>query len=335
MKNKISILRGAASLALLSVFLALPVRAQLTIEFAGQKNALQFNYGGVGISFPALQISSGNAGTGAGSVITLVTGQSVTSSGVALSPITTTTPITIGIGANAETVTPTAVSNCNLPAVITPGPGTPSCTVTANLSNTHGPQEPVTSGTYGLQEALNRASGQGGGAVIIDAAWSTAGGTNAMVAAATFPANVTLVDNRLGGAGGSVNLTISISNAAFLASNATPVVVLPAPGAGNEWDIIDMVVENKNAGVAYANGGVSALYFGTSSSGVLASATVAASFFTSPTVAHSIKVAGALADTASSSIANAGVVFTNPTANFITGTGTVILKVSARLLTGL
>ena len=95
-----------------------------------------------------------------------------------------------------------------------------------------------------------------------------------------------------------------------------------------------MFLENVNT-VAYANGGALALYYGTSSAGSLASATVAATFLTSPTANHVIKVAGALADTASSAVVGAGVVLANPTADFITGAGSMKLRVTARLLTGL
>src|SRR5574340_1585726 len=156
-----------------------------------------------------------------------------------------------------------------------------------------------------------------------------------MLDAATIPAGVSVLDNRSGGGGGVGTYTVTIANAQVLTNNSVPTPVLAAPGAGNMWDIIDLVVENKNTGTAYASGGAMALYYGTSSSGVLATATIAATFLTSPTAAQVIKVAGALASTLASSIVNTGLVFTNPTADFATGTGTVILKVTARLITGL
>ena len=179
-------------LALLAVPL---IHAQIVTEFAGSKNALQFYYGGPGISFPALSVASGNAATGASQTITLVSGNSVNSGGVSLNPINVNAPITVGIGANAETVTPTAVSNCNLGAAIIAGPGTPQCTITATFNNIHGPQEPVISGTYGLQEAINRAQGQGGGIITIDASWRKAGGTNTIIGAAAGFSSVYILDN--------------------------------------------------------------------------------------------------------------------------------------------
>ncbi len=45
MKNKISILRGAASLALLSAFLALPARAQLhRVRWPEERHAVQLRW---------------------------------------------------------------------------------------------------------------------------------------------------------------------------------------------------------------------------------------------------------------------------------------------------
>lgn len=290
-------------------------------------NAIEYNYGGAGSGSPsALAVYIGTSATGAGTV-TLAYGQVGLSDGTNVAPLATTAPITIGAGSNAETVTPSAVSNS------TPGVYG-SATVTATFSNTHGSGDPIASGTFGLQEAINACSAAGGGVVIVDAKWAAAGGTNAMIAAATFPSGVGLLDNRTGG-GGVLNYTVTIANAAVLTNNTVPTAVLPAPPATAMWDIIDMVVENKNTGVAYTGGGVMALYYGTTSAGVLASATIAATFLTSPTAAQVIKVAGALASTAGTSILGKGVVFTNPTADFAAGTGTVILKVSARLLTGL
>ncbi len=173
---------------------AMALHGQIVTEFGGEKNSVQFAYGLPGIQFPALIVSSGNGVTGS-STITLVTGASVNSGGVSLNPVTTNTPITVGIGANAETVTPTAVSNCNLPAAFTNGPAGPNCTITASFSNLHGPGEPVASGTYGLQEAINRAHGQGGGIALIDGAWRALGGTNAIITAAAPYSNVFIRDN--------------------------------------------------------------------------------------------------------------------------------------------
>lgn len=163
---------------------------QVVTEFGGEKNAIQFAYGIPGVASPALQVSTGNTATGS-STITLVSGASVQSNGQVSYPLNINAPITVGIGANSETVTPTAISGCNLPST-----QVYQCQITASFSNLHGAQEPVTSGTYGLQEAINRANSQGGGVVLVDVTWQNIGGTTAIItAAASFP-KVSIRDTR-------------------------------------------------------------------------------------------------------------------------------------------
>ncbi len=185
-----------ASIIFLAV--ALSASAQLVVNFAGQRNAIDYAYGLPGVAFPALQVASGNTSTTGTNTITLVTGASTQSNGNVLFPVTTNTPITVGIGSNAETVTPSAVSNCNLPSSQTAGPLGPNCTISATFANLHGPQEPVTSGTYGLQEAINSANtaNGGGGTVMIDSRWQALGGTTAIITAATAFNNVGIYDTR-------------------------------------------------------------------------------------------------------------------------------------------
>lgn len=155
--------------------------------FAGRYAARDYAYGGTQ-GGPPLQVGIGNAAAGAGT-ITVITGMTETTGGNPQSPIAVGTPITIGIGANAETVTPTAVTQATLGGSA-PGPG--SITISATFANIHGPQEPVTSGTYGLQEAINAANAAGGGKVVVTAGWYASGGTAAIIAAAVLPSNATV-----------------------------------------------------------------------------------------------------------------------------------------------
>ena len=150
--------------------------------FAGRYAARDYAYG-LQQSGPALVVGIGNSATGA-STITVITGLTATTGGTPLQPLAVGTPITVGIGANAETVTPTAISVTTL-AGAAPGPS--AVTISATFNNLHGPQEPVTSGTYGLQEALNAANAAGGGIAVVTGAWYNAGGTATIIAAATLP----------------------------------------------------------------------------------------------------------------------------------------------------
>lgn len=192
LKNKLNVIAAV----LIAVFLvSVPASAQLTTRFGGEFNAIDYAYGYPSISFPALNVAAGNTATGASQTITLVTGSTVNSAGVSLNPITTTTPIIVGIGANAETVTPTAVSNCNLPSTQTPAPGQPACTITGTFNNLHGPQEPVISGSFGVQESVNLAK-VSGGVVIVSPGYTQLGGTTAAITSATPSPNVYIRDNR-------------------------------------------------------------------------------------------------------------------------------------------
>lgn len=206
--NKLKNLLASAALVILG---ASTVSAQITTVIGGTRGAYDYAYGLPGVIFPALQVATGNTATGS-ATITLVSGQSTNSSGSSLSPISTTTPITVGIGADSETVTPTAVSGCNIPQVY-------QCQVTASFTYMHGPQEPVTSGSYGLQEALNASNADSGGTVIVSGGWKRLGGTNANITAATAFPNVQIQDNR--GAGNSVWWTYQPTTITVLAVPTT------------------------------------------------------------------------------------------------------------------
>lgn len=186
--------------------------------FAGRYSALDYAYGGQS-GGPALQIGVGNTAVGVGT-ITVVSGITETTGGNQQSPLAVGTPVTVGIGANSETVTPTAVTQQTLSGA---GPGTNSYTITATFANVHGPQEPVTSGTYGLQEAINAANGNGGGLVIITPTWYARGGTAAILAAAVLPSSgsVSIEDLSQGGVWGLSGNSLTVLAAPSAATSAT------------------------------------------------------------------------------------------------------------------
>ena len=177
--------------ALILSIAAFGAHAQIITGINGVRSAFDYAYGWPGVAAQALAIApnGGNAATGT-ATITLVTGQVSGINTAPFYPITTTTPIIVGIGANADTVTPTAVSGCNIPQ-----PSNTPCLVTASFSHTHGPAEPVISGTYGLQEAINAANGGGGGYVAISSGWAALGGSASTVTSATAYSNVAIQNN--------------------------------------------------------------------------------------------------------------------------------------------
>lgn len=169
------------------------VHAQnISAGFAGVRSAVDFAYGWPGVTATSLNVApgGGNSVITGTSTITLVTGSVGTSNQGSFNPLSTNTPIYVGFGSNQDLVTPTAVSGC--------GAGQPqgSCQVTAAFTHIHGANEPVFSGTFGLQEAINSANAAGGGVVALGSGWTALGGTNAAVTAAAPFSNVFIEDNR-------------------------------------------------------------------------------------------------------------------------------------------
>lgn len=162
----------------------------MAARFAGIRNALAYFFGGSlssGTAPSPLRVVTGNPGAGTYTV-TLDYGVTFTADGLPFTPLSTTTPITIGSGANIETVTPTAVS--------APTPGTyGTTTFTAVFANAHGNGDPVASATFGLGEAVNDAHGQGG-LVSIDGAWTAAGGLTTTVTTTKGFTTVSVLDWR-------------------------------------------------------------------------------------------------------------------------------------------
>lgn len=133
-------------------------------------------------------------------------------------------------------------------------------------------------------------------------------------------------------------LSVPLTLAQLIASNSVPIVIagLAAKGAGTLIEICSAILNLTYGSANFAGGGAMALYYGASSAGVLATATIAATVFTTFTASHAVLVAGALAVAADTAIVNTGLVFTNPTADFTSGTGaTGVLKIAYRVHSGL
>lgn len=151
----------------------------------------------IDFQYSRIFITAGTTATGAGT-LTLGQGSAVTNGGLAILPFASDaygnfSPMKVNDGANTETVTPTASSGCRINA-----PAGVNCLVTATFTYTHSSYAYITSGTFGLQEALAYANTQGGGIVKIDAAWAAAGGTNTILTAANPLPLVGIEDNRTG-----------------------------------------------------------------------------------------------------------------------------------------
>ena len=169
---------------------------------ANESRALGFFYasnysygaggGPAGFVAPAGKVQTGNGATGSATIL-LELGYIALPDGRKIVPYSVFAPITIGGQSNQETVTPTAVSGCS--PVDTSGA---TCAITASFTNLHSRGEPVVSGTYGLQEAIDDANLAGGGTVVVDSQWAQIGGTSALLSAALPFPSVVIYDLRTG-----------------------------------------------------------------------------------------------------------------------------------------
>jgi hypothetical protein len=110
--------------------------------------------------------------------------------------------ILIDSGSQQETVSLTSVSGCGFNAPYG------QCTLFGTFTKTHGNGARITSGSLGLQDAINVATTAGGGVVVVDTAWASLGGTTAMITGSVQGnSNVSIEDNRGAGGTGSVIYT--------------------------------------------------------------------------------------------------------------------------------
>jgi hypothetical protein len=301
--------------------------------FAGRYNVINYAYGSRPGPPAPLTVGQGTApGSATSATLNLNTGFAIAFDGVVFYPLNVNAPIIIGSGSNQETITPTAVSNQTPQQYL-------SATVTAAFANSHGVGDNISSGTYGLQEALNAAYGAGGGVVVIDETWTMLGGTNAMITAArlTVPITsglVTIEDIRSGNEGEDiVYVSGTVANAQVLTLNTVGVSLVAAQGAGTMLEVVSCVLENVFLTGAFTGGGVIGIDYGLA--GTAASTTAAATFLTSPTANQICLLTGAVASSLSSTVLNKALVLTCATANFAAGAGSLNYRLSYRVHTGL
>lgn len=156
----------------------------------GVANAWDFAFG-ANPQVPPLILASTSTATGA-TTYTVELGQSFTADGRKILPLQVNGSVTVGTGANAETVVITAVSASNPAALNT-------CTFTATFANAHGAGEIVSSGSFGLQEAAGDRLAAGGGCVALSPAWFRAAGglsagLSALVGFKSLGATVTVLN---------------------------------------------------------------------------------------------------------------------------------------------
>lgn len=292
--------------------------------FAGMYRALDYAYGVVGV--PGLQVDQPASTTGSTQTLNLAFGTVTLGDGTVIAPLNTNAPINIGTGSNADTVTPSAVSDPT-PSVYQ------STTLTATtFSHSHGTGDLVASATVGLQEALNDAGAAGGGVVIVDAGWVKAGGTQAMLVAASIPANVGLWDNRYGADYGAYTYTLTSTQ--ILAFPTTSVELLPAPGTNSYWQVANANLISLGGGTTYTGGSALTIGYGSTVPTNALSGTVAATLLTTGTAVEVIEVGSGLTSlTAGTAVLNKGIYINSATTAFAAGTGSLQIVMNVANIT--
>ena len=203
---------------------------------------------------PPLKVTTGTTASGAGT-LTLAYGSVVMPDGRKFYPFspfnTTQSPITVDIGANLETVTPSAVS-CSTPDIIN------TCQITATFSYAHGAGTIVQSGDMGIQEAINDAAYLGGGMVFwaLDPGPVTlnTGGLNTSLGSINIPTRSVVVgatarvETTIGTCAGGWSLGYS-TGTEFSAANTT----LVAGTTTDSSTLVPMVAFNAAATVPIAH----------------------------------------------------------------------------------
>lgn len=233
----------------------------------GFYNSLSYNYGGSSAGGPLrVAVGGGTNSSGVGT-LTLDYGMVQLRDGRTFNPFGNSAslpPIAVDSGANYEVVTPSAVS-CSTPQIIQ------TCQVTATFSFAHGTGAIVQSGDQGILEAINDASGKGGGAVfwLIDSGSLTlaTGAANTTFGNITVPTRsvvlgatarvITTITGCTGGWGlgfstgvewAATNTTLTAGTTTDSSTLATPLVFNAAATA----PLVHCTTANASAGAVHA-----------------------------------------------------------------------------------
>lgn len=126
------------------------------------------------------------------------------------------------------------------------------------------------------------------------------------------------------------SVTISLTAAQFKALYDTPIQVVAAPGANKAIIVTNAALMMAFGAAQYTAGGAIALQYDSTihGAGTAASATIAAATVNGWAASSGIVVAGALASTGLTTVANKGLYISNATADFATGDSTFKLTVN-------
>lgn len=185
MKKFLALLATVSLAVIFGITAPVPAAAQNT---ASQLSRVAAKY--VATNYASWRSSVVSGPSVASTAAIIVTNPQALVDGRTIFPFSVTAPVTV----DGDTETPTAVSAIACPSN---AQATNGCTsITAAWAAGHpGGQNNVSSGTFGLQEAMNDANGYGGGTVAVDNTWF---GTDAMIQTSVPYGNVQIEDTRKG-----------------------------------------------------------------------------------------------------------------------------------------
>ena len=126
--------------------------------------------------------------------------------------------------------------------------------------------------------------------------------------------------------------SVALTAAQIIAMSATPVSILPAPGAGKALVVNDIVVEAKTTSTQFTGGGaVSCVYHGGATA--CHAGSVPASVITAAAGTTATQLGPPVATNGTTLPANTGIDVTNATAAFAAGTGTLTVFIHYRIVT--
>ena len=245
--------RTLVSLIAVAGFVGTAFAQELPTRFAGIVKAVNYAYG-VAPNLQPLKVDLANGPSSTGTAtLTVAYGNVNLNDGTVFAPLSILAPITVGVGSNQETVTPTAVS-CSTPQVYQ------SCSFTASFTYQHGTGDPVASATAGLREAMNFAYQKGGGIVAVDYGWSALGGSTSMLTAATVLPTVNFQDTRTGNlvywapVGGTTTMTTPTTLTSSTATDSTSPAGSWAASAYNQGvACVDIMGQEGPVSAAYSH----------------------------------------------------------------------------------
>lgn len=130
--------------------------------------------------------------------------------------------------------------------------------------------------------------------------------------------------------------TIAIPNAAVKTLHSAPFLLVAAPGSGLFLDPDTIILDYLFLTAAFTSGGAISVAYGAAGT-VAASTTVAATFLTSPAANQISKLSAnnSAVNQLSSALMNTGLYLAAATADFATGSGSLIVNISYRVVSGL